>query len=193
MAARAAAAVVLAAAFVATPILLLVQNKSLREMIAALQAVPPPNSIQPIRKRKILLVRHGQSEPNLGSNTSGSRPDHALRLTRQGRGMAEAAGVAIRKTLEMDADFKDSPTKSIQMWLSPYQQTRETAVGILHGLGDLKGHVTVRESTLLADQDWGLLEGIDADSTEFTKELARMKRMKDHNVRQDNLTKVALI
>eukprot|EP00300_Choanocystis_sp_HF-7_P011043 c17278_g1_i1.p1 GENE.c17278_g1_i1~~c17278_g1_i1.p1 ORF type:complete len:282 (+),score=58.02 c17278_g1_i1:59-904(+) len=90
--------------------------------------------------------------------------------------MAEAAGDAIRKQFEGDTTFtKDS---RIQMWVSPFQRTRETAVGILNGLGDLRTRVTVRESPLLVEQDWGVFEGVGGDDERYRKEKDRIARMK---------------
>ncbi len=48
------------------------------------------------RPRRIVLVRHGESEGNVDDTVYEREPDHALRLTATGYAQAEAAGAELR-------------------------------------------------------------------------------------------------
>ncbi|MGW0900504.1 phosphoglycerate mutase family protein, partial [Streptomyces goshikiensis] len=49
------------------------------------------------RPRRIVLVRHGESEGNLDDTVYEREPDHALRLTPVGRAQATGTGVRLRE------------------------------------------------------------------------------------------------
>eukprot|EP00300_Choanocystis_sp_HF-7_P010069 c16768_g1_i2.p1 GENE.c16768_g1_i2~~c16768_g1_i2.p1 ORF type:complete len:347 (+),score=55.95 c16768_g1_i2:35-1075(+) len=129
-----------------------------------------PNT--PKLRQQLLLVRHGQSEANVQKNIYESTPDHMIPLTEAGWKMAIRAGQEIAKHLEQDRTL-------IQMWVSPFLRTRQTAAGILEGLGDLAHNVTVRESPLLVEQDWGLFEGTGMEKAD-EQEKVRLQRITEH-------------
>ncbi|MGA5095793.1 histidine phosphatase family protein [Streptomyces lavendulocolor] len=94
------------------------------------------------RPRRIVLVRHGESEGNADDTVYEREPDHALRLTDRGRRQAEETGERLR------ALFGDEP---VSVYLSPYRRTHET-----YELFRLDpAQVRVREEPRLREQDWG--------------------------------------
>jgi len=73
----------------------------------------------------IKLVRHGESEANVGHVTSLEVGDHSIPLSTQGAMQAVQAGRKIgREFLE-----------GALVYASPYRRTRETLAGILEGAG----------------------------------------------------------
>ncbi|GAA1126866.1 MULTISPECIES: histidine phosphatase family protein [Streptomyces violaceusniger group] len=94
------------------------------------------------RPRRIVLLRHGESEGNVDDSVYERVPDHALRLTDTGRRQAEAAGGRLRAT------FGD---ERVSIYVSPYRRTHQTLK-----LLDLDPSRTrVREEPRLREQDWG--------------------------------------
>ncbi|MEU6442901.1 histidine phosphatase family protein [Streptomyces sp. NPDC047046] len=94
------------------------------------------------RPRRIVLVRHGESDGNADDSVYEREPDHALCLTAAGRAQALAAGDRLR-TL-----FGD---ERVSVYVSPYRRTHETL-----GLFQLDpDNVRVREEPRLREQDWG--------------------------------------
>ncbi|MGA5170310.1 MULTISPECIES: histidine phosphatase family protein [Streptomyces] len=94
------------------------------------------------RPRRIVLVRHGESEGNADDTVYEREPDHALRLTDRGRRQAEETGERLR------ALFGDEP---VSVYISPYRRTHET----YHLLRLDPAQVRVREEPRLREQDWG--------------------------------------
>ncbi|MEU0660523.1 histidine phosphatase family protein [Streptomyces lavendulocolor] len=94
------------------------------------------------RPRRIVLVRHGESEGNADDTVYEREPDHDLRLTDRGRRQAEETGERLR------ALFGDEP---VSVYISPYRRTHET-----YQLFRLDpAQVRVREEPRLREQDWG--------------------------------------
>ncbi|MEU0666157.1 histidine phosphatase family protein [Streptomyces lavendulocolor] len=94
------------------------------------------------RPRRIVLVRHGESEGNADDTVYEREPDHALRLTDRGRRQAAETGERLR------ALFGDEP---VSVYISPYRRTHET-----YELFRLDpAQVRVREEPRLREQDWG--------------------------------------
>ncbi|MFJ9037678.1 histidine phosphatase family protein [Streptomyces sp. NPDC102406] len=94
------------------------------------------------RPRRIVLVRHGESEGNADDTVYEREPDHALALTETGRLQAEETGRELREL------FGD---ERVSVYVSPYRRTHETfqAFGLDPDL------VRVREEPRLREQDWG--------------------------------------
>lgn len=92
---------------------------------------------------EIVLIRHAQSESNIGLKRPHRDGDHTIELSPKGKSQAAALAELIsRETLS-----------SAQIYCSPFQRTRQTLQVLLvsHGLGDLP----VREEPLLREQDRG--------------------------------------
>ncbi|MBW5484912.1 histidine phosphatase family protein [Streptomyces bambusae] len=94
------------------------------------------------RPRRIVLLRHGESEGNIDDTVYEREPDHALRMTPAGRAQAMAAGARLREV------FGD---ERISAYVSPYRRTLQT-------FRDLRldpARVRMREEPRLREQDWG--------------------------------------
>lgn len=114
------------------------------------------------KPRRIILVRHGQSQANEDKTFREHTPDHRILLTDKGAEQARVAGAEIKDLLGKE---------QIRAYISPYARTRQTYENILSG-GNL--NVTrVSEDPRLREQDFGNLnsleafEKIDAERTHF--------------------------
>ncbi|MFG3505646.1 histidine phosphatase family protein [Streptomyces sp. NPDC047821] len=94
------------------------------------------------RPRRIVLLRHGESEGNADDTVYEREPDHALRLTERGRRQAAEAGERLR------ALFGD---ERVSVYISPYRRTHET----FRALRLDPALVRAREEPRLREQDWG--------------------------------------
>jgi broad specificity phosphatase PhoE len=94
------------------------------------------------RPRRIVLVRHGESEGNTDDSIYERVPDHALGLTPRGLRQAEATGEQLRKVFRQER---------VSAYVSPYRRTHET----LAAFGLDPGLLRVREEPRLREQDWG--------------------------------------
>ncbi|MGD3110299.1 histidine phosphatase family protein [Streptomyces sp. YGL11-2] len=94
------------------------------------------------RPRRIVLVRHGESEGNVDDTIYEREPDHALSLTETGMRQAEEAGVQLREMFGHER---------VSAYVSPYRRTHQT----FRLLGLDPGRVRVREEPRLREQDWG--------------------------------------
>jgi broad specificity phosphatase PhoE len=68
-----------------------------------------------MRPKRIILVRHGESEANLDAGRHASVPNHKICLSEAGRRQALAVGEALRQLVG---------NESIQFFVSPYDRTR---------------------------------------------------------------------
>lgn len=111
--------------------------------------------------RRVLLVRHGQSEGNVEPAIHQTMADHAVPLSEHGVNQAQAAGRAIGDFYrERYRDPLHAP--AVRLWTSPYRRTRQTTASIVSEAGvwirDQREHV------LLCEQQFGLFDGVsDAD------------------------------
>ncbi|KAM7491429.1 hypothetical protein LguiA_034350 [Lonicera macranthoides] len=104
----------------------------------------------PPRPRRIILVRHGQSEGNVDESAYTRVADPKIALTEKGLGEAEECGKRIRAMIERDgaADWK------VYFYVSPYRRALET----LRNLGkafEYERIAGVREEPRLREQDFG--------------------------------------
>ncbi|XP_030474950.2 phosphoglycerate mutase-like protein AT74H isoform X2 [Syzygium oleosum] len=102
------------------------------------------------RPRRIILVRHGQSEGNVDESVYTRVADPKISLTDKGKAEAEAVGWKIRGMIEKDGadDWK------VYFYVSPYKRTLET----LRNLGrafERSRIAGMREETRLREQDFG--------------------------------------
>jgi broad specificity phosphatase PhoE len=93
------------------------------------------------RPRRILLVRHGESQGNVDDSIYETVPDHALSLTPTGVVQATEAGRRLR------AYLGDEP---VTMYASPYVRTRQTVEALALGVAT----EDVRIEPRLREQDW---------------------------------------
>ncbi|MFF2385769.1 histidine phosphatase family protein [Streptomyces sp. NPDC058108] len=94
------------------------------------------------RPKRIVLVRHGESEGNLDDTVYERKPDHALSLTEQGLEQARQTGKVLR---DMFGD------EGIDIYVSPYRRTLET----LEAFELSPARIRVRQEPRLREQDWG--------------------------------------
>lgn len=93
------------------------------------------------RPKRIILVRHGESEGNIDDHIYETVPDHSLHLTERGRQQVIATGGRLRRLIDGE---------SLRMWVSPYVRTRETAALLDLGVSPDEMRLEPR----LREQDW---------------------------------------
>ncbi|KAF8413210.1 hypothetical protein HHK36_001186 [Tetracentron sinense] len=121
-----------------------------------------PATALPPRPRRIILVRHGQSEGNVDESVYTKVADPKIGLTEKGLVEAEECGKRIRELIERDGadDWK------VYFYVSPYKRTLET----LRGLGkafEPSRIAGVREEPRLREQDFGNFQ--DREKMRFEK------------------------
>ncbi len=94
------------------------------------------------RPRRIVLVRHGESEGNNDDSIYERVPDHALALTERGVRQAEETGEHLRKLFGQER---------ISAYVSPYRRTHQTLAAFRLD----PALIRVREEPRLREQDWG--------------------------------------
>ena len=103
---------------------------------------------KPLPKR-IILVRHGESEGNLDGAAYTRTPDHQIPLTQEGLVQAQQAGERIRQIVSaMSRDWK------VYFYVSPYGRTRSTLNEIGKSFSK-KRVIGVREECRIREQDFG--------------------------------------
>jgi len=99
-----------------------------------------------MRPKKIILIRHGESEGNLDNSLYENTPDYALKLTQNGISQARLAGTEIKLLIG---------DKSAYVYLSPFFRTRETYKNIHESIYD--NVIKAVEDPRIREQDWGHL------------------------------------
>ncbi|XP_042470497.1 phosphoglycerate mutase-like protein AT74H isoform X2 [Zingiber officinale] len=118
------------------------------------------------RPRRIILVRHGQSEGNIDESAYTRIPDPRIGLTAKGWRDAEGCGLRIRDLIAGD----DDEDWKVYFYVSPYRRARDT----LRGLGKAfeRSRVAgVREEPRLREQDFGNFQ--DREKMRIEKEVRR--------------------
>jgi broad specificity phosphatase PhoE len=93
------------------------------------------------RPRRIILVRHGESEGNLDDTIYERVPDHRISLSAKGFEQARQTGEWLRQVLDGE---------SVEVYASPYVRARET----LEALALPVAERDVRVEPRLREQDW---------------------------------------
>lgn len=104
--------------------------------------------------KRIILMRHGESEGNLDPTAYDTTPDPKIELTEQGIAQARAAGARIRHVIEGVGEGSESDNWRVYFYVSPYARTRST----LRELGrafSKKRVIGVREECRIREQDFG--------------------------------------
>jgi broad specificity phosphatase PhoE len=99
-----------------------------------------------MKPKRIILVRHGESQGNIDPDHYESTPDFALHLTDEGRLQARQAGDQISDLIEKE---------SVRSYVSPWYRTRQTYEGIASVLGDSVS--CMLEDPRIREQEWGHL------------------------------------
>mmetsp|Transcript_16670 Transcript_16670/g.22981 ORF Transcript_16670/g.22981 Transcript_16670/m.22981 type:complete len:428 (-) Transcript_16670:136-1419(-) len=98
--------------------------------------------------RRIILVRHGESEGNIDETKYSSVPDPRIKLTAKGKQQASKAGHRLREMFEKDPSYR------VFFYLSPYRRSQQTCLGIAQCFPREKV-VGLREEVQLREQDFG--------------------------------------
>ena len=93
----------------------------------------------------IRLVRHGESESNIGAVRGQDVGEHRIELTQRGHEQARAAGAQI------GAEF----IRSSLVYTSPFTRARQTLEGVVAGAGLREGEVRVYEDPRLREVEHG--------------------------------------
>lgn len=106
---------------------------------------------KPPRPRRIILVRHGQSQGNVDECVYTRVADPRVMLTEQGIAEAEECGRQIRRRIERDGadDWK------VYFYVSPYRRSLETLRNLAKAF-ERSRIAGVREEPRLREQDFGM-------------------------------------
>lgn len=129
------------------------------------EATTPLPAIQNRRERRLLpkriiLVRHGESEGNIDETLYCRVPDPLIPLTERGYEQAKTAGATMKTILEEDGD-----AYKLFFYISPYKRSKQTAATIAKQF-DREKILGVREEPQLREQDFGNFQDRDAKKRE---------------------------
>ncbi len=99
-----------------------------------------------MRPKRIILIRHGESEGNADPSVYKSKPDYALELSEQGMQQAQKAGTELAGIVNKESVF---------FYVSPFWRTRMTFEQIAGSLQP--GQFRFVEEPRLREQEWGHL------------------------------------
>ncbi|KAH1083598.1 hypothetical protein J1N35_023359 [Gossypium stocksii] len=101
--------------------------------------------------KRIILVRHGESEGNLDTSAYSTTPDYKISLTEEGRAQARLAGSHLR---DLVSSHGSCPDWRVYFYVSPYERTRSTLREIGKSFSK-KRVIGVREECRIREQDFG--------------------------------------
>ncbi|KAJ8636562.1 hypothetical protein MRB53_010829 [Persea americana] len=101
--------------------------------------------------KRIILLRHGESQGNLDTSAYTTTPDYRIPITTLGLEQAQAAGERIRRVVSEDGQ---SPNSKVYFYVSPYERTRMTLREIGRSFSK-KRIIGVREECRIREQDFG--------------------------------------
>lgn len=99
-----------------------------------------------MKPKRIILIRHGESEANVDRYLFGRVPDYTIELTDRGRQQAEEAGKRL-KALVGD--------ESVYFYISPFWRARSTFEGVAAAFP--RRQFVYSEEPRLREQEWGYL------------------------------------
>ncbi|XP_027361043.1 phosphoglycerate mutase-like protein AT74H [Abrus precatorius] len=110
----------------------------------------PSTPFVPPRPRRIILVRHGESQGNVDESVYTRIPDPKIALTDKGKAQAEECGHRIKKMIEKDGD----ENWQIYFYVSPYRRTLETLQSLARPF-ERSRIAGFREEPRIREQDFG--------------------------------------
>jgi len=113
------------------------------------------------RPKRIIIMRHGESEGNLDLSLFARIPDHAMTLSEAGHLQAQATGRRLRALLG---------NETLHCYVSPFRRATQTLHEVLQAF-DRDQIKIVREDARLREQEWGNFQ----DPSEF--ERTKQQRM----------------
>lgn len=134
---------------------------------------------------RILLVRHGESEGNVDFRKYIDKGDSRVGLTEAGWRQAIGTGGFLGGFYK-EHGVTDWPT----LFLSPYQRTRETLSGIIHGMnGAIQGEPKLYEDWRLAEKFFGAASLLEEPHPEMDPAVIKtLKEMSNRIYRNDPLS-----
>ena len=103
-----------------------------------------------MKPKRIILIRHGESEGNIDRIVYGNKPDYALLLTEKGIRQATNAGAHLRELVNGE---------SLHFYVSPLFRTRQTFLEIAKSFPDTQ--YDWNEEPRLREQEWGHLRTLE--------------------------------
>ena len=99
-----------------------------------------------MKPKRIILIRHGESEGNVSREVYGEKPDYALELSELGIIQAGNAGKKLRELVKDESLF---------FYISPFWRTRSTFEGIARHFE--RNNINWLEEPRIREQEWGHL------------------------------------
>jgi hypothetical protein len=97
------------------------------------------------RPKRIILIRHGESQGNQDSKIYSTVPDHAIGLTENGREQAHHCGEELKAVV--------GENETIMCYVSPFRRSKETCDLICKVFSEEK-ILKVREDPRIREQEW---------------------------------------
>lgn len=113
-----------------------------------------------VKPKRIILIRHAESEGNVNKDIYKEKPDYALHLTEKGRRQAHDVGKKLREVID--------PWETVKFYVSPFWRARETYLEIVKWFHKSFLDPTY-EDPRLREQEWGHTSGM-AYSGQYEKE-----------------------
>mmetsp|Transcript_16208 Transcript_16208/g.36033 ORF Transcript_16208/g.36033 Transcript_16208/m.36033 type:complete len:346 (-) Transcript_16208:153-1190(-) len=104
------------------------------------------------RPRRIILVRHGESQGNIDDNAYVDTPDWKVSLTDRGHQQASAAGKQLKELI--------GDSGRVFFYYSPYKRTTQTLENMSQHLDD-EQIVSVREEPRMSEQQFGNFQNVE--------------------------------
>lgn len=104
-----------------------------------------------MKPRRIILIRHGESESNADKEVRRQKPDHAINLTQKGREQAIEAGPLVAMAAEAVKHASLCDRYDAWFYVSPYYRTRQTFQGIARAFKS--DRIKVTEDPRLREQE----------------------------------------
>lgn len=99
-----------------------------------------------MKPKRIILIRHGESQANIDRYLFGKVPDYTIELTEKGKVQANEAGEKLKKLVGQE---------SLYFYVSPFWRTRSTFEELVKALP--REQFRYSEEPRLREQEWGYL------------------------------------
>lgn len=113
------------------------------------------------RPKRIILIRHGESEGNIDKTLYAKIPDNKIGLTQEGINQAKEAALKMVKLLEKD--------NKVKFFVSPYKRTKQTyhEINNVFQANELKCDYV--EEPSIREQEWGNFQDEDYDKMQVER------------------------
>jgi len=116
-----------------------------------------------MKPKRIILIRHGESEGNVDREQYGITPDFSLNLTKKGIDQARIAGAELKHIIG---------SETVGVYISPFYRTRQTFKYLRENIEE--NITNASEDPRIREQEWGHLrpleenEGIKVERNEYS-------------------------